>query len=90
MSSRSSRYKLYISLLRLHQRFGVVQGDIAPRNVVVDEAGNARWIDFGQAVAGHECCGRQCPEIRTALKEMDLKEHRRELAEAAAKEDLRT
>ncbi len=38
---------LAVALTALHQA-GVVHGDIAPGNVVIDHSGHARFIDFGQ------------------------------------------
>lgn len=38
-----------------HERFQIVHRDVTPRNVIVDEAGHARLLDFGIAAPiGHE------------------------------------
>ncbi|HKP57114.1 MAG TPA: serine/threonine-protein kinase [Polyangiales bacterium] len=38
-----------------HERFSIVHRDVTPRNVIVDEAGHARLLDFGIAAPiGHE------------------------------------
>jgi eukaryotic-like serine/threonine-protein kinase len=38
-----------------HERFRIVHRDVTPRNVIVDEAGHARLLDFGIAApVGHE------------------------------------
>ena len=41
-----------------HERFQIVHRDVTPRNVIVDEAGHARLLDFGIAAPlGHESKG---------------------------------
>jgi eukaryotic-like serine/threonine-protein kinase len=38
-----------------HERFRIVHRDVTPRNVIIDEAGHARLLDFGIAAPiGHE------------------------------------
>jgi serine/threonine-protein kinase len=41
-----------------HERFEIVHRDVTPRNVIIDEAGHARLLDFGIAAPiGHERIG---------------------------------
>ncbi|BGP31237.1 hypothetical protein JCM10296v2_003001 [Rhodotorula toruloides] len=73
-----TRLSLFVSLLRLHQKAGILHGDIAPRNCVLappppaSSSVYARWIDLSKATAGHKCPRRGCPELKWATFEMGL------------------
>ncbi|KAJ3552975.1 hypothetical protein NM688_g3866 [Phlebia brevispora] len=84
--SMATRAKVIDKLLQLH-RIGIYHGDFRPENVVIDETGNPRMIDFEGAVM-HEClvtkwditvyetqpllAELECPEVCEASMEMDI------------------
>ncbi|BGP23880.1 hypothetical protein Rt10032_c05g2406 [Rhodotorula toruloides] len=76
--SLEKRLSLFVSLLRLHQKAGILHGDIAPRNCVLappspgPSLGPARWIDLSKATADHKCRDRGCTELKWAAVEMGL------------------
>lgn len=56
--------RLLSKIETLHRVHGIKHGDLAPRNVVVDDDGDPRIVDFADA-SFHDCSG-DCPELKYA------------------------
>ncbi|BGP51955.1 hypothetical protein JCM10450v2_007915 [Rhodotorula kratochvilovae] len=93
------RVSLVVSLLRIHQRAGILHGDAAPRNAVLPAANSPtetdemrapalppRWIDWVNAEQHPHCDGRRCPEIVELVAEMRLGDDGVERVARAAEE----
>ncbi|GJN90600.1 hypothetical protein Rhopal_003612-T1 [Rhodotorula paludigena] len=59
-----ARPRLLSKIEALHRVHGIEHGDLAPRNVVVDDDGEPRIVDFADA-SFHDCSG-DCPELKYA------------------------
>ncbi|KAG9001696.1 hypothetical protein FRB94_004575 [Tulasnella sp. JGI-2019a] len=67
--SAENRSGLLALLISLHHH-GVVHGDVDPRNVLLDDKGVARLVDFSEA-RYHECRGLgACSELRSVQREL--------------------
>jgi len=55
------RHNLYKALQSVHT-VGIQHCDLEPRNVLRDEEGTVRLVDFAIAES-HSCLGEQCPEL---------------------------
>jgi tRNA A-37 threonylcarbamoyl transferase component Bud32 len=65
------RPRLYSALKEIHAA-GVLQGDIAPRNVVRRARGALCWIDFERSTLEHICPGDACEELADFRDQLGL------------------
>ncbi|BGP42956.1 hypothetical protein JCM10449v2_006971 [Rhodotorula kratochvilovae] len=66
------KHDLYAVVLALHHKAGILHGDLAPRNVLLDEDGRLRLCDFGVAVM-HACSGEgECRELCTLRRDLGI------------------
>lgn len=78
----------------MHQNYGLVHGDVYPRNAVwiptrEDPVGNPRWIDWEMGTDGHVCKGGECLELQHALELLGLEDIVEEVRAELAQEGLR-
>ncbi|BGO95709.1 RHTO0S12e03136g1_1 [Rhodotorula toruloides] len=69
-----ARLDLIESLARLHCG-GFEHGDVALRNIVVDNVGKARWIDLSAASLEHRCEVLECDEMAEAIALLELEDY---------------
>jgi hypothetical protein len=66
------RWTLFYTLQKVHH-CGIVHGDFAPRNVILDTDGQPILIDFELAIETHDCTGYgRCGELVRAAHQLGL------------------